>query len=116
MQEKALTINEIIIKLKTDTSDDPKTLSDYLVQLSASLYTASEMESDLEVNYVNVWNDIRNIEKMTDKQAEMRAKATTEWREWQRARNANKTIIELIRSIKRKVTNIEGGYREGQND
>jgi len=111
--EKALTINEIITRLKTDTSDDPKTLSDYLVQLSASLYTASEMESDLEVNYVNVWNDIRNLEKMTDKQAEMRAKATPEWRDWQRARNTNKTIIEVSRAIKRKLRNIEVMKNEG---
>ena len=110
-----MTINEIILKLKTDTSDDPKTLADYLVQLSASLYTASELETDLEVNYVNAWNDIRNLEKMTDKQAEMRAKATTEWREWQRARNTNKTILEVIRAIKRKLKNLEITFHEGQN-
>jgi hypothetical protein len=108
-------VNDIINKLKIDTSDDPKTLADYLVQLSASLYTASELETDLEVNFVKAWNDIRNFEKITDKQAEMRAKATTEWRDWQRARNTNKTIIEVIRSIKTKLRNLDTIFKEGQN-
>jgi hypothetical protein len=105
-------INDIIEKLKSDTTDNPKDLADYLVQLSASLYTSTELETDKEVEYVKKWDEIRNSATMTDKQAEMKAKQTDEYREWRRSLNTTKTIIELVRAIKKKLSNMEILYNE----
>ena len=109
-----MNINDIIKELKDGKCDDPKTLCDYKVMISASLYTATEMETDLEVAYIKRWEDIRNSEDMTDKRADMKSKLTDEWRDWQRARNTNKCLIEVNRSISRKLKNLEIIYNEGK--
>ena len=109
-----MTINSIIEKLKAEPIDDPKTLSDMVVQLSASLYTACEIESDLEVNAAKKLEEIRNSAEMSDKRAETKLKLTEEWRDWQRARNTNKCVVETLRGIKRKLRNLEVIYSEGK--
>uniref|UniRef100_A0A6M3LEU9 Uncharacterized protein n=1 Tax=viral metagenome TaxID=1070528 RepID=A0A6M3LEU9_9ZZZZ len=108
-------VNDIIKKLKDEPCDDPKVISDYLIQLSASLYTATEMEADLEVGYCRKWEEIRNSAEMTDKMAEMKAKQTEAWRDWRTAKNTNITIIEVIRALKRKLRNLEIIYNENLN-
>jgi len=110
-----ITVNDILKKLQDGQMDTPDVLADYLIQCSASLYTASEIETDLEVGYCQKYEAIKNEREITDKLAEMKAKQTSEWRDWQRAKNTTKCLIEVIRSIKKKLAVVQQIYSEGQN-
>ena len=109
------TVNDILKKLQSGQMDTPDILADYLVQCSASLYTASEIETDLEVGYAKKWEEIKNAQEMTDKEAEMKSKQSDEWRDWQRAKNTTKCLTEVIRAIKKKISVVLDIYKSGQN-
>ncbi len=72
------------------------------------------MELEAEIAYSKKWSELKDNCK-TDKVCDMQAKLTPEYKEWKRAVIANKTILETIRSLKKKLTNLEGELRSGQN-
>src|SRR3990167_4201700 len=101
------TINEIIKELRNDEiKENPDKLSEYLVVLSASLNEAGNFELDAEMDYARVWEEIKlSNEKITDKMTEMKARQTEEYKTWRQFQIANKTIVEVIRSIKKRLLN-----------
>ena len=116
------TINEIIKELRDDAlKEDPNKLSEYLVVLSASLNEAGNFELDAEMDYAKKWEEIKlnttdlKGKPITDKMVEMKAKQTDEYRTWQQFRIANKTICEVIRSIKKRLANLNVEYQSGGN-
>ncbi len=116
------TTQEIINELsQEELKENPDKLSQYLIILSASLEQAGYFETDAEINYCKKWEEIKNNtvdikgKPITDKMVEMKAKQTEEYRLWQKMRIRNKTIIELIRSIKKRLQNLNITYSEGQN-
>jgi len=116
-----ITVNEIIKKLKAGELESPDELSKYLVILSASLNTAGNLELDGEIDYAKRWEEIKsttittNGKSITDKLAEMKAKQTPEYRVWQEMRIANKTIIQTIQALKKRLANLSVEYNVGQN-
>lgn len=111
------TINEIIKELRNDElKENPNKLSEYLVVLSASLNEAGNFELDAEMDYCKVWEKIKlSQEKITDKMVDMKSKQTEEYKQWQQFRIANKTIQEVIRSIKKRLANLNTEYQSGGN-
>lgn len=111
------TIDQIIKELRNDElKENPDQLSEYLVVLSASLNEAGNFELDAEMDYAKKWEEIKlSEEKITDKMVDMKSKQTDEYRHWQQFRIANKTITEVIRSIKKRLANLNTEYREGTN-
>lgn len=109
-----MTINEIVKKLQAGEFENPATISDYLVRLSASLNTGGQLELEAEINYAREWQVVRETCK-TDKEAEMKAKLTDAYREMRIAQITNKTIIEVIRALKKKLQNLEIEFGSGQN-
>ena len=110
------TVNQIIKELRDDKlKENPNLLSEYLVILSASLNEAGNFELDAEMDYAKKWEEIKlSEEKITDKMVEMKAKQTEEYRQWQEMRIANKCIQEVIRSIKKRLANLNTEYQVGQ--
>ena len=98
--------NEILDKLKSGELESPSLLADYLVQLSATLYTAGGFELESKIAYANKWLEIRK-ETKTDKIADMQTMVTPEYKEWQRMVIANKAILETIRSLKKKLSALQ---------
>ena len=111
---KTITIDQIIKELRSGTADSPALLSDYLIRLSASLYTAGLMELELQISYAKKWEELRAGQK-SDKACDMATMLTNEYKEWQKAKITNKVIQECIRSIKKKLRNMEVEYQSGQN-
>lgn len=111
------TINEIINELRDDKlKENPNQLSEYLVILSASMNEAGNFELDAEMDYAKKWEEIKlSEEKITDKMVDMKCKQTEEYRQWQQFRIANKTIQEVIRSIKKRLANLNVEYQSGGN-
>jgi len=111
------TVNEIISDLRNDElKENPDQLSQYLVVLSASLNQAGNFELDAEMDYCKVWEEIKlSQEKITDKMVDMKAHQTDEYRTWQQMRIANKTILQTIQSIKKRLANLNMEYHSGQN-
>ena len=111
------TIDQIIKELRNDElKENPNQLSEYLVVLSASLNEAGNFELDAEMDYCKVWEKIKlSQEKITDKMVDMKARQTDEYRNWQQFRIANKTIQEVIRSIKKRLASFNVEYQSGQN-
>ena len=111
------TINEIIKDLRNDDiKENPNQLSEYLVVLSASMNEAGNFELDAEMDYCKVWEEIKlSQEKITDKMVDMKAHQTDEYKAWQQFRIANKTIQEVIRSIKKRLANLNVEYQSGNN-
>ena len=110
------TVNEIIHKLKKGELEDPNTLSEYLVVLSANLNVAGNFELDAEVNYAAKWEEIKlSSEDLTDKLTDAKAKQTPEYKEWQRMKIANRTVLECIRALKKRLQNLSDELKSGQN-
>jgi len=110
-----LKVNDIITKLQKGELDSPNLLADYLVILSASLNTAGNFELEAEIAYAKKWEEIKLSGEMTDRMAEAKAKQTEEYRSWQQMRIANKTILETIRALKKKLQNLQAEFQSGQN-
>ena len=51
-------INDIILKLREGSLENPAELADYLVQLSASLYDTGMRETIAEQDYLKKWSEI----------------------------------------------------------
>jgi len=113
MEEK--TANQIIKKLQAGELDNPGDLANYLVILSASLNTAGNFELEAEMEYLKKWEEIKLSAEMTDKMADAKAKQTDEYRAYKQMQIANKTILETIRSLKKKLANLQMEFSEGQN-
>ena len=110
-----LTINEIIHKLRKGELDSPDELSNFLVILSASLFEAAEFETEAQIQYAKKWQEIKETEQMTDKMADMRGLQTDEYRLWQKMKNTQKCLIETIRSLKKKLSNLQDERNSAQN-
>jgi len=111
---KNLTVNEIIKKLKAGELENPADLSDYVVILSASLFTGGQIELDLDIAYSDMWSKMRTNCK-TDKECDMRAKGTQEYRDMMIAKITNKTIQQTIMALKKKLANLQFEMNSGQN-
>lgn len=108
------TVNEIIKKLESGQLENPAILSDYVVQLSASLFTGGKMELETDILYAQKWQELRPGCK-SDKDCDMKAKLTEEYHTAQLAKIANKTILQTIMALKRKLRNLENELASGQN-
>ena len=113
VMEKQITSDEIIKKLKEGEFESPSELSNYVVILSASLYTAGNFELDAEIEYMKKWEAIKLSGEMTDKMAEAKAKQTEEYKLYKQAQIANKTIQQTIMALKKKLTNLQFEYSSG---
>lgn len=114
MEKEGLKVNDIIDKLKKGELDNPGELADYLVILSASLNTAGNFELEAEINWAKKWEELKSFCK-TDKECDMKVKQTEEYQLWQEMRIANKTLIQTIMSLKKKLQHLTEEYRSGQN-
>ncbi len=112
--EKKISVNQIIEKLESGQLDNPSVLSDYLVQLSASLFTGGKLELATDIEYSRKWSELRP-ECKTDKECDMRCKLSEEYKTAQLARIANKTILQTIMSLKKKLANLSEELRSAQN-
>ena len=106
-----ISTTEILEKLRNGILDNPTALANYLVQLSATLYTSGTFELEARMAYAAKWLEIKNsvtavnneIKQKTDKMVEMESMTTDEYREYKKMEIANKAILETIRSLKHKL-------------
>src|SRR3990167_1919037 len=105
---------EIIEKLKSGALDNPGELADHLVVLSAYISSLGEREVEASIAYAQKWQSLRTFAK-TDKDCDMKAMLTEEYRVMKNAQWNNKTIQSCIQSLKKKLANLEFEWRSGQN-
>lgn len=110
-----ITSNDIINKLKNGELENPAELANYVVILSASLYTAGNFELEAEIEYMKKWEEIKLSGEMTDKLADSKAKQTSEYQAYKQAQIANKTIQQTIMALKKKLNSLIVEYQNGQN-
>jgi len=103
--EKQIKIKDIITKLSDNLIDDPEELSKYLVVLTANLWKYGKARIEKDILQSKKWADIRLTCK-TDKETDMKIKNTEEWKNWQMAIITEKTVLELIRSIKKRLQSL----------
>lgn len=113
-EEKQITVNEIINKLEKGELENPSILSDYVVILSASLYTGGKLELATDIEYSRKWSGLR-VECKTDKECDMKCKLTEEYKTAKLAQIANKTILHTIQALKKKLQNLSDELRSAQN-
>jgi len=96
-------VNEIIKQLSNWEELqklDPHNISLYQVFLSANYWQCGQEIIKTEQAYNLKWREAReNVE--SDKQADRLASVTKEYEDYQKARYAEKTLIETIRSLKK---------------
>lgn len=112
--EQIITASEIIKNLKEGKLDSPNLLADYLVILSASMNTGGQMELQADISYSQKWIEYRKNCK-TDKQCDIEVKLTDEYSLMRKAQIANKTILQTIQSLKKKLQTLNDEMRSGQN-
>ena len=106
---------QILDKLKSGELESPNALSNYLVQLSASLLSAGGFELEARIAYSKKWIEIKQsitagnneIKQKSDKQTDMEAMATGEYKLWQQMFIANRAMLETIRSLKKRLKAME---------
>jgi disulfide oxidoreductase YuzD len=98
-------INEIVLRLSTEEVNNPEELSRYLVLLTANLWSYGEKTLNTEIAYARKWIEVRTDHE-TDKATEMAAKITKEYHDYQMAKVTEKTILEIIRSLKKRLTSM----------
>lgn len=99
------TTNEIMLKLSTQMPDNPDELSRYLVVLTANLWKYGQETVNSEIAYAKKWEEVR-LNSETDGQANMRIKTFKEYQDWQMAKVSEKTILEIIRSLKKRLSSM----------
>ncbi len=109
----SLSVKDIIVKLSGTLVDDPDELSKYLIVLSANMWTYGRDRIDADMAQAKKWSEIRSSNQAvtTDGQADKRIKATEEWRAWQMAIVSEKTVLELIRSLKKRLQSLNDEKR-----
>ena len=108
--EKEITVDEIVKKLQSGMSENPDELSRYLIVLSAKLFQASSLETKAEIEYVKKWQELKQPED-SDKKTDMLAKGTDEYIKWRGAVATGRTMLEMIRAIKKRLTLLSGEYQ-----
>jgi hypothetical protein len=103
-------VKDIVLKLSTSMVDNPDELSRYLVVLTANLWTYGKKKIEADVEQSKVWGNIR-AECDTDGQADKRIKSTEEWKTWQMAIVTERTVVELIRSLKSRLKSLSDEVR-----
>lgn len=112
--EQIITAGEIIERLRRGELENPTQLADYLVILSASMNTGGQMELQADITYSQKWIEYRKKCK-TDKQCDIEVKLTDEYAIMRKAQIANKTILQTIQSLKKKLQTLNDEMRSGQN-
>jgi len=107
-------INDIIKDLRDGRLDSPNVLADYLVKLSASLYDTGMREAEAEILYLKRWAELK-LDDNTDKMTDALSKQTDEYIKYRQLQIITKTTIECIRSLKKKLANLEDEFKSGQN-
>lgn len=98
-------VGEIIQKLQDIKEIElltPEQVSNYQVFLSSMIWEAGNRVIETERAYNEVWNRIRET-TTSDKQADKKASLTPEYVEWRKAIYAEKTVLETIRALKKKL-------------
>lgn len=91
-----------MLKLSTELINDPNQLSEYLVYLTANLWKYGQATVEAEIAYARKWEEIRPACE-TDGQANIHIKGHPEYEAWKKSQIAEKTLIEIIRSIKKRL-------------
>jgi hypothetical protein len=104
-----VTASEIIGKYQNSTLEEisdetPAVISAEIVLLSAKLHEAASLELNAEQALSRKWAELRS-ETETDGQADKRIKATDEYADYKIASINSKTVIEVIRALKKLLQN-----------
>lgn len=84
---------------------DPNELSEYLVFVTANLWMYGKKTIEAEGKYAQKWEELR-LTHETDGRTNMAVKTTYEYQEWRRAQVAEKTLLEIIRSLKKRLQSL----------
>ena len=95
-------VNDIVKKLIDGNCDDPNELSKDLLILSANMYNAGQEITKSEIKYAEKWIQERSKYK-TDKETDLAMKASEEYQKLEQNKNAYKTMLEIIRSAKKRL-------------
>lgn len=110
-----ISVNSIIQKLKDGQLDNPSELADDLIRLSASLMTAFAFETDSDIAYAKKWEAVKlKNPEFSDKRVDNMLKLTEEYKFLKQAKASIKTMEEVIRALKKKLTNLDTERRELQ--
>jgi hypothetical protein len=105
IMEERIEVKDIILKLSKNIIDNPGELSKYLIVITANLWKYGQDRVEKDVLQAKKWAEIR-LTCETDGQTDKRIKATQEWKDWQLATITEKTVLELIRSLKKRLTSL----------
>lgn len=99
---------------KNQCLDNPAILSEYILKLSSHIITAEREKTEAEVAYTHKW--VAERENCTsDKQCDQKMKLTEEYIELRSKEAMAKTVLETIRSAKKRLAFLLIEYNENFN-
>ena len=108
-----MTPDSIVEQLKLGAYEDPNHLADFIVEIWGAVSRINALITDLEADYVHKWQEYRRNCK-TDKQCDMDAKLTEEYKLMRKAQSDGKILTEMARSFKRKLSRLEEEHKEAK--
>lgn len=104
---------QIRVVQEKEIRKDPHRIADALVYFSSWHATLTEELVDYEMAYNEKLDALLGSETTTSvSHAEVKAKTTKEYRKWQKAKALEKSLIEVIRSLKYWIRTREEEYKQ----
>lgn len=107
----------ILEKIKTNDSDclhNPSLLSEYLVKLTGSILDAEALKFAAEIKYAEKWNELRKSVE-SDKQCDMKMKLDPTYLEMKSKEALARNLLEVIRSVKKRLVFLSINLNEFPN-
>lgn len=99
---------------KNGCLDNPALLSEYILKLSSHIITAEQQKTESEVTYTHKWVTMRK-DCTSDKQCDQKMKLTEEYIDLKSKEAMAKTVLETIRSAKKRLSWLVMEYQENLN-
>lgn len=109
MTDQMEEVKKVLARIATRIPDDPNTCTEMETTLSANLYILDDEYFLSEQKVAEKWAVLRATSD-TDKQADNAIKRTEEWIYSKRCDARRKTVLETIRSLRRRVKALEDSY------
>ncbi len=106
-----MTILEKIQKNEHNCLDNPSLLSEYLVTLCSHIVEAENKKVVTDIEFAKKWSELRPTVE-SDKQCDMKIKQEKVYIDLKATEALCKTVIEVIRAIKKRLAFLTTDYHE----
>ena len=119
-QSQAMGLIDTILEITEEMAQTPADVvtptqaTDWMNRLSSNLCRLGTLEAEFESYFFRIMSELRNNSN-SNADAEMNAKATSEYLVYKKIKNFRQDLYEKIQSAKRMIVDTPDGRKDGRN-